>query len=187
MASIKTTVGGISRRFLLGAVPIGWFASASRAFATSPNLFFFDARLLVIDYWAESASPQLWPFLWNDPVLPQLVPYIEAEFARLGINIPIALRQNFSRLPAGIHENAVLYVTIRIDLSKTSVNDSGDVLAVGAVSLHLSRMGTNSWSQVPFELFAVPFRDELVRSTVVAAAKRHLAKSLIEPIAANLQ
>lgn len=137
---------------------------------------------MVFDYSPQDPRDiQLRELLFTDQMVPELVKYIEGEFARLGIDLPIVLRQHFVRPPADIPQEAVLFVHVRIDISRSSLD--GDAIVVGAISLNLFRHDTSTWSVVPYELFAVPLRDELVRSTLIASAKRHLAKSLIEPIA----
>ena len=186
MSGTKTHAVGINRRSLLGAASIGWMVSASPSFGASPNPYFFDPRLLVLDYSAESESSQLWPFISKDEVLPQLASYIEEEFARSGVEVPLVLRQASSSRPADVNENAVLYVTVRIDLSKTHVDDNEGEMVVGAISLQLSRAGITRWSEGAYELFVVPFRSELVHSAILASARAHLDKALIKPLAANL-
>jgi hypothetical protein len=183
MSAIKAYVGGINRRFFLGALAIGWAASASQSFASTPPLHFLGVRVLVVDYFSEPTSPELNLLISKGEIHPQLVSYIEREFARLGIDIPVISRQKFGEPPAGIHPDAVLYVSIRVDLSETSVGESKDAVVVGAVSLSLVRQGTVSWSSVPYELFASPQQDGQVRSAVIASAQEHLDKALIEPVA----
>ena len=183
MSATPAYVGGIHRRFFFWARAISWLAAASQSFGSTPPLHFLGPRLLVIDYFSEPATPELRPLISKSEIRPQLVSYIEREFARLGIDIPIVSRQNFVEPPTGIHPDAVLYVNIRVDISETSLGEGKDAVVVGAVSLSLVRQGAVLWSLVPYELFASPRQDQRVRSAVIASAQRHLDKALIEPIA----
>ena len=178
----STRTGSINRRFLLGAVSLGWLASASRSFSASPNPFFVSPKLLVFDYAPQDPTdPQLRELLFTDQVGPELLRYTEEELARLGINLPIIPGRQFAGPTADTPEGAILYVSLRIDIARASLG--GDAVVIGAVSLRLNRHDESSWSVVPYELFAVPPRADLVRSTMIASAKLHLTKSLIEPIA----
>ena len=181
--AIRNVANAIARRVLFLAASIALLASGHSAHSSSPPFYFIDPKLLVVDYRLEVSSPDLLPSLSKEEILPQLVSYIESELSRRGVSIPIVLRGGSSKTPSDVVEDAILYVTIRIDLSKTSRGENGDALVVGTVSLTLLRLNTSTSSLIPYELFAVPFQDYLVRSTVITAAKQHLDKALIEPIA----
>jgi hypothetical protein len=173
----------ISRRSLLGAAPLAVLAFTQPAYSTSPPFYFVGPKLLVVDYRFEAAARELVALVPQDEVLPQLISHLETEFSRLGIDIPITLRANSARLSADIYEDAILYVTIRIDMSEARPIDAREPVAVGAVSLSLSRQEATASSRIPYELFTSPLSGESVRSTVVTSAKKHLSEALIEPIA----
>jgi hypothetical protein len=173
----------ISRRFLLGATPLAVLAFAQPAHSASPPFYFVGPKLIVVDYRFEATTKELVTLLPQDEILPQLVSHLESEFSRLGIDIPITLRANSARLSADIYEDAILYVTIRIDASEAHPIEDRERVAIGAVSLSFSRQGATALSLIPYELFTSPLIGESVRSTVVTSAKKHLSEALIEPIA----
>jgi len=158
-------------------------AFAQPAYPASPPFYFVSPKLLVVDYRLEATATELVALLPQDEVFPQLVSHLETEFSRLGIDIPITLRASFGRPAAGIYEDAILYVTIRVDISGARPIEDRETVAVGAVSLSLVRQGATASSLIPYELFTSPLSGESVRSTVVASAKKHLDEALIEPIA----
>lgn len=175
----------VSRRFFLGAAPFAvlMFALAQPAYAASPPFYFVGPKLLVVDYRFEATTTELVALLPKDEFLSQLVSHLETEFSRRAIDIPIASRANSGRLSADIYEYAILYVTVRIDMSEVRPIEGREPVAVGAVSLSLVRQGATATSLIPYELFASPLSGESVRSTVAASAKKHLSEALIEPIA----